>query len=274
VASPLEEVGMPSTSQTRRRELARLKARREAERRRAQRRRALRLYGSLSLVVLLLAGLGGWWLSSRPGARPPAQAAPDARVDAPSAPVAVACGGTIPPRKQRQKLTRAPKATAQANQRYDAEFTTSCGRFTVRLDPRAAPITTFNFVFLTQRGFYDSTWFHRIVPGSGGLNVIQGGDPEGSGRGGPGYTISDEFPKGKNPYKKYTVAMANSGQPNSGGSQFFISTADNPKLPPDYTVFGKVVEGQSVVDRIAKVPVDNQTPTEAVWIEKLTVRIT
>jgi cyclophilin family peptidyl-prolyl cis-trans isomerase len=265
---------MPSPSQTRRRELARLKARRDAERRRAQRRRAVWLYGSLGVIALLVVGVGGYLLTSRPAAKPASAAGPDARTDAPSAPATVACDGTVPPRKQRQKLNRAPKATAQANQRYEAVFQTSCGEFKALLDPKAAPITTFNFVFLTQRGFYDSTWFHRIVPGQGGLHVIQGGDPEGTGMGGPGYSIRDELPKGKAPYKKYTIAMANNGTPNSGSSQFFISTADNPKLPPDYTVFGKVIEGQSVVDRIAKVPVNNDKPTESVWIEKLTVQIT
>jgi len=266
---------MPSPSQTRRRELARLKARRDADRRRTQRRRALRLYGTLGVVALLVAGVGGYLLTSRPEAKPAAPAAPDARADAPSAPATVACGGTVPPKKQRQKLTRAPKAAAQPDQRYMAVFETSCGQFKALLDPRNAPITTFNFVFLTQRGFYDSTWFHRILPGgTGGLSVIQGGDPQGTGTGGPGYAIKDEPPKGKDPYKKYTIAMANSGAPDSGGSQFFISTADNPKLPPDFTVFGKVVEGQSVVDRIAKVPVTEDSPTESVWIEKLTVQIT
>jgi cyclophilin family peptidyl-prolyl cis-trans isomerase len=267
---------MPSPSQTRRRELARLRARREAERKRARRRRAVVLYGGIGVAVLLLAGVAAVVLANRPAGKPAAAAAgKDARADAPSAPATVACGGTVPPRQQRQKLTKAPRATAQPNQTYLAVFKTSCGQFTVRLDPKATPITTFNFVFLAQRHYYDATWFHRIVPGGkGGLSVIQGGDPQGNGQGGPGYSIQDELPKGKDPYRKYTIAMANTGQPNSGGSQFFISTADNPKLPPQYTVFGRVVSGQSVVDRIAKVPVQGESPTEAVWIEKLTVDIT
>ncbi len=268
---------MPTPSQTRRRELARLKARRDAERRRARRRRALLVYGSLGLAMLLVAGVAAAVLAARPDRKPAAPAAAkDARTDAPSAPAAVACGGTIPARHQHLKFNRPPKSVAEPTHRYDALFKTSCGEFTVRLDPKAAPVTTFNFVFLAQRGFYDSTWFHRIVHGGrpGALSVIQGGDPQGDGQGGPGYTIQDEFPKGKDPYKKYTIAMANTGSPNSGGSQFFISTADNPKLPAQYTVFGKVVAGQSVVDRIAKVPTKNDTPTQAVWIEKLTVAIT
>jgi peptidylprolyl isomerase len=131
-------------------------------------------------------------------------------------------------------------------------------------------------VFLAGKHFYDSTWFHRIVPGgAAGIAVIQGGDPEGTGGGGPGYTIKDELPSSPAAYKKYSVAMANGG-PNSGGSQFFINFADNAKgLQPNYSVFGQVVEGQAVVDKIAQVPVGGQngdTPAQSVWIEKLTVK--
>jgi cyclophilin family peptidyl-prolyl cis-trans isomerase len=213
------------------------------------------------------------------GSAPATAPAPkDARADAPSAPVAVACGGSIPPRHQHLRFRVAPHAVAFANQHYVATFRTSCGRFTVQLDPKATPITTFNFVFLAERGFYDATWFHRILSAArGDVNAILGGDPGGNGQGGPGYSIQDELPKGKDPYKKYTVAMANTGEPDSGGSQFFISTADNPRIPPQYTVFGRVVEGRAVVDRIAGVPVggsDGNTPTRAVWIETVTIRIT
>jgi peptidyl-prolyl cis-trans isomerase B (cyclophilin B) len=268
---------MPSTSQTRRRELARLKARREAARRRARRRRALLLYGSLA-VVILVAGMAGLTLRGheKGKAKPTAQTGLDARTDVPTAPATVACGGTTPPRVQRPKLDRSPKTLAQADQHYQAVLKTSCGDVTVQLDPKAAPRTTYNFVFLAQRHYYDSTWFHRIVPGGkASIGVIQGGDPKGTGEGGPGYSIPDELPKGKNPYRKYTLAMANSG-PNSGGSQFFISTQDN-RLPPNYSLFGKVVKGQDVVDKIAKIPTAGQrgdTPTEAVWIESVSVSIT
>jgi peptidyl-prolyl cis-trans isomerase B (cyclophilin B) len=268
---------MPSTSQTRRRELARLKARREAARRQARRRRALLLYGSMALVILV-AGLGGYAVlgRDRDKAKPSAQAGPDARADAPTAPAAVACGATTPPRVQRLKLDRAPKTVAQASQHYQVVLKTSCGAVTLQLDPKAAPRTTYNFVFLAQRHYYDSTWFHRIVPGGkASIGVIQGGDPKGTGEGGPGYTIPDELPRGKNPYRKYTLAMANSG-PDSGGSQFFVSTQDN-RLPPNYTVFGRVVKGQDVVDKIARIPTGGQngdTPTQAAWIETATVSIT
>jgi peptidyl-prolyl cis-trans isomerase B (cyclophilin B) len=268
---------MPSASQTRRRELARLKARREAERRRARRRRALILYGSIGVVVVVLAVVGGLLRTGdQPAPKATATTGQDARTDVPTAPAAVACGGTTPPKVNRPKLDRAPKSEAQPNQHYEVTLTTSCGPITLQLDPKDAPKTTFNFIFLAQRHYYDSTWFHRIVPGGkDNIGVIQGGDPQGTGEGGPGYTIKDELPKGKAPYKKYTVAMANSG-PDSGGSQFFISTQDN-QLPSNYALFGTVVKGQDVVDKIAKIQVGGErgdTPSEAVWIEKAAVSIT
>ena len=115
-------------------------------------------------------------------------------------------------------------------------------------------------MFLAGEKFYDSTWFHRIVPGgAAGIAVIQGGDPEGSGRGGPGYAIKDELPSSPEAYKKYSVAMANSG-PDSGGSQFFVNFEDNSKgLQPNYSVFGEVVDGRDVVDKIAQVQVGGQS---------------
>ena len=269
------------SKRTRQRELARLRARREAERQRERRRRALLSYGGLAVVVAVAAVLGGLWLNrdeSPSAAATTSTTLPtDARADAPSAPATVACGGEIPPKVDHPLFQSPPKSKVDPDKTYLATFQTSCGRFTVRLDPRNAPITTANFVHLAGKRFYDSTWFHRIVPGGqAGIAVIQGGDPQGSGRGGPGYTIKDELPKSPAAYKKYSVAMANSG-PNSGGSQFFISTADNSKgLKADYSVFGQVVDGKDVVDKIAAVPVGGQsgdTPSEAVWIEKLTVKV-
>jgi peptidyl-prolyl cis-trans isomerase B (cyclophilin B) len=278
------------SKQTRKRELERLRARREAERQRARRRRALLTYGGLALVVVVAAVAGGLWLTdddeapagaaatTAPGASTtaPAQEFDDARAGAPTAPAAVACGGQIPPKVERPTFSKPPTTEVDPAKTYLATFQTSCGDFTVRLDPKKAPITTANMVFLAGKKFYDSTWFHRIVPGgAAGIAVIQGGDPEGSGRGGPGYAIKDELPASPAAYKKYSVAMANSG-PDSGGSQFFINFEDNSKgLQANYSVFGAVVDGREVIDEIAKVPVGGQngdTPTQSVWIEKLTVK--
>jgi cyclophilin family peptidyl-prolyl cis-trans isomerase len=274
------------SKQTRKRELDRLRTRREAERQQARRRRALLTYGTLGLVLVVAAVAGGLWLTgdddtpagaaATTAATATTAAFDDARAGAPTAPAQVACGGKIPPKVDHPSFAKPPTTKVDPDKTYLATFQTSCGDFTVKLDPRKAPITTANFVFLAGKHFYDSTWFHRIVPGgAAGIAVIQGGDPEGTGGGGPGYTIKDELPSSPAAYKKYSVAMANGG-PNSGGSQFFINFADNAKgLQPNYSVFGQVVEGQAVVDKIAQVPVGGQngdTPAQSVWIEKLTVK--
>jgi peptidyl-prolyl cis-trans isomerase B (cyclophilin B) len=268
------------TKQTRNRQLAQLKARREAERKRAARRRAQRLYGSLT-VILLLVGLGVVLIVRTGGddkpAGAPQPAALDARADAPSAPAAVACGGKVPPRSQKQTFTAKPPVTVKPTGTYEAVVATSCGQFTIRLDAKAAPQTVSSFIYLAKQKLYDSTWFHRIVPGGPtNIGVIQGGDPKGDGTGGPGYELPDELPKGKDPYKRYTVAMANSG-PNTSGSQFFVNTQANPSgtLASNYTLFGVVASGRDVIDKIAKLPVGGErgdTPTESVWIERVTIR--
>ena len=279
------------SKQTRKRELDRLRARREAERQRARRRRALLTYGALAVVVVVAAVAGGLLLTrddDTPAAATattaagattttaPAEQFNDARAGAPTAPAQVACGGKIPAKVKHPSFAKPPTTKVDPDKTYVAIFQTSCGDFTVRLDPKKAPVTTANFVFLAGKHFYDSTWFHRIVPASAGIAVIQGGDPEGSGRGGPGYAIKDELPSSPAAYKQYSVAMANSG-PNSGGSQFFINFEDNSKgLQAKYSVFGQVTKGTDVVDKIATVPTggaQGDTPTQSVWIEKLTVKV-
>ena len=136
--------------------------------------------------------------------------------------------------------------------------------------PEDAPKTVENFVKLAGKGFYNGLTFHRVVPGF----VIQGGDPNGNGTGGPGYQFEDELNPDtasyKDGYQKGVVAMANSG-PNTNGSQFFIMLEDYP-LPNLYTIFGKVMEGQEVVDMIGRVSTDeNDRPLEAVIINRVTV---
>ncbi len=123
---------------------------------------------------------------------------------------------------------------------------TTMGNITIQLYDDM-PITAGNFQDLVEEGFYDGTIFHRVIDGF----MIQGGDPEGTGMGGPGYTIEDEFTD-NNRNDRGTIAMANSG-PNTGGSQFFINLVDNNELDGKHPVFGKVVEGMDVVDAIGKV---------------------
>src|ERR671914_1382215 len=195
------------SKQTRRRELERLRARREAERQRARRRRALLTYGALGLVVLVAAVAGGLWLTgdddSPAGATAttaagatttaPATQFDDARAGAPTAPAQVACGGEIPPKVDRPTFSKPPTTKVDPAKTYVATFQTSCGDFSVTLDPENAPITTASFVYLAGKKFYDSTWFHRIVPGgAAGIAVIQGGGPPGGGRGGPRHPVKGE----------------------------------------------------------------------------------
>jgi len=133
-----------------------------------------------------------------------------------------------------------------------ARLETSMGNITIALDP-AMPVTAGNFEALVLKGYYNGVIFHRVIDGF----MIQSGDPAGTGRGGPGYTIKDEFTS-HNKNSRGAVAMANTGQPNSGGSQFFINLVDNSPLQSNtfnsnYPVFGNVVEGMDVVDAIGKV---------------------
>ena len=149
-----------------------------------------------------------------------------------------------------------------------ATIETNHGAFTIEFDRDSAPNTVANFEKLAREGFYDGVIFHRIVPGF----VIQGGDPTGTGRGGPGYKFDDELPGKDLDYAKYAVAMANAG-PNTNGSQWFVCTADlRGKLPKSYTVFGRVTEGTDVIDRMGAVPTDrSDRPIDEVRMEKVTV---
>ncbi len=136
------------------------------------------------------------------------------------------------------------------------------------------PVTTGNFIKLAKEGFYDGTVFHRVIDGF----MIQGGCPEGTGMGGPGYTIKDEFGKGHSNVRG-TISMANTGRPNTGGSQFFINTVDNkyldkenPSTPYAHPVFGEVVAGMDVVDSIGKVKTGrNDRPLTDVIINKIDI---
>ncbi|MDA8203379.1 MAG: peptidylprolyl isomerase [Chloroflexi bacterium] len=130
-----------------------------------------------------------------------------------------------------------------------ATVDTTLGTFHIEFERSAAPNAVANFDKLARQGFYDGVLFHRVVPGF----VIQGGDPTGTGRGGPGYTFADELPGRDLDYAKYTVAMANAG-PNTNGSQWFVCLSDlRGRLPKNYTIFGRVTEGTDVVDRIGQV---------------------
>jgi peptidylprolyl isomerase len=137
----------------------------------------------------------------------------------------------------------APAMSLDPQLEYTAVMTTSAGKITIHLNADQTPVTVNNFVYLSKKGFYDNTIFHRVIKGF----MIQGGDPNGDGTGGPGYSFADEPFTGN--YSRGTLAMANAG-PNTNGSQFFI-IQDDTNLPKNYVIFGKVLTGLDVVDKIA-----------------------
>lgn len=170
-------------------------------------------------------------------------------------------------KKEEKKQTTSNKE--RENNMHTVTIETNKGTIVFETYDSDAPKTVDNFVTLAQDGFYDGIIFHRVIPGF----MIQGGDPTGTGMGGPGYKFEDELdpntPSAKEGYKQGVVAMANSG-PNTNGSQFFIMHQDYP-LPHQYTIFGKVISGQDVVDAIANVDRNsNDKPDEDVVMEKVT----
>jgi len=157
-----------------------------------------------------------------------------------------------------------PPLTIDAQKKYKATIHTSAGDMCAELYPKDAPRTVNNFVFLANDGFYDGVIFHRVIPGF----MIQGGDPTGSGRGGPGYKFEDE-PVNRR-YERGILAMANAG-PNTNGSQFFVMHADY-GLPPSYTIFGRLTEGHDVLDKIATAQTGSQDrPKEPVTIDSVEI---
>ena len=167
---------------------------------------------------------------------------------------------------QQRKFDQEPPMVIDAGKRYVATMDTSHGTMVFALNPLAAPKTVNSFVFLARYHYFDGIVFHRIIPGF----VLQGGDPTGSGSGGPGYRFADELPEaGK--YQVGSLAMANAG-PDTNGSQFFvISGPDGVRLPPLYSLFGEAVSGLDVVEKINGVGTRSGAPKERVVIERVTI---
>jgi cyclophilin family peptidyl-prolyl cis-trans isomerase len=163
---------------------------------------------------------------------------------------------------------KAPPQTVKKGEKLTAAVETSCGSFDIALDSSRAPKTVNSFVYLSDKGFYNDLTFHRIVPGF----VIQGGDPLGTGLGGPGYTVVEK-PPANLAYTKGIVAMAKSSSdpPGSSGSQFFVVTGADAGLPPEYALVGKVSQGMDVVERIGKLGTPQEKPKQTVLIEKITI---
>lgn len=165
-----------------------------------------------------------------------------------------------------QRFPGPPPMGIDLSKRYSAEMVTSKGTMVFHLDALAAPRTVNNFVFLARYRYFEGIAFHRVIPGF----VIQGGDPEGTGAGGPGYRFEDELPPaGK--YQLGSLAMANAG-PDTNGSQFFvISGPDGVRLPPLYSYFGQLVSGRDVLAAIDAVGSKSGAPREQVRIESVTI---
>lgn len=181
---------------------------------------------------------------------------------------AAGCTSVTPP-ATRAKHEPKPTKQLDPSKIYDVKFQTNCGSFTIRLAVKTSPATTASFVSLAQKKYFDGTVFHRIVPGF----VIQGGDPTAKGTGGPGYSTVDP-PPASTRYTFGLAAMAKSQTeaPGTSGSQFFVVTAQDAQLPPDYAVLGRVIVGADVVRRIGRLgSPTTERPTKIVEIEHATV---
>ena len=167
-----------------------------------------------------------------------------------------------------QQYSAPPAMTLDDSKSYSATFKTNHGDIEIELFRSQAPVTVNNFVFLARDGFYNDVIFHRVIPGF----MIQGGDPDGTGTGGPGYKFQDEFDTSLAFDSKGILAMANAG-PGTNGSQFFITVAPTPHLTGAHTIFGKVTSGQDIADAISNVAQGSANrPTGPVVIERIEIQ--
>ena len=223
--------------------------------------RLLALLAACSVLPLAACGGGGHGHAERAASATPAGTEP------------AGCRKVPDPGPKKEPRLAKPRTLLQPGKTYVATVSTNCGDFDITLDSRRAPRTGGSFAYLVGKGFYDGTTFHRIVPGF----VIQGGDPKETGEGGPGYSVVETPPRNLT-YTKGMVAMAKTQLEEAGtsGSQFFVVTADDAQLPPDYALLGKVTRGQDVVDRIGVQPTNSSTekPVDPIVISsiKLSVR--
>jgi peptidyl-prolyl cis-trans isomerase B (cyclophilin B) len=184
-----------------------------------------------------------------------------------SALVLAACGNGNPAvGQEKKKYDKPPEMKIDVNKTYTATIETDAGTMVAELYPKKAPNTVNSFVFLAREGFYEGLIFHRIIPGF----MIQGGDPTGTGGGGPGYQLKQEF--NDTLHDRGVLSMARTADPDSAGSQFFVMHDRAPHLDNKYTAFGKVTKGQEVIDKIVNAPKDaNDRPNEPVKIKKITI---
>jgi cyclophilin family peptidyl-prolyl cis-trans isomerase len=217
----------------------------------------------LAVFALIAVGVVGAILISRGGG----DSDSDSTSAATTASGADGCKEVEAPEPKNVSL-KAPKQTVKPGEEITAVVETSCGSFEIELDTKQAPKTTNSFAYLAEEGFYDDLSFHRIVPEF----VIQGGDPLGTGTGGPGYSVVEK-PPANLAYTKGIVAMAKSSAepPGTSGSQFYVVTGADAGLPPEYALVGKVNEGLDVVEKIGKLGGPDEKPKQTVLIEKITI---
>jgi cyclophilin family peptidyl-prolyl cis-trans isomerase len=244
---------------------------------RQERKRKSLIRGTVGFV-LIIALFALWaWLQSSGGSKKTTSASassttassgPTTTTTANPALAAIQCNDTKPPANaNRPTFTAPPPMTIDTSKKYTATIDTSCGKIVIDLDAKGAPKTVNNFVFLANKHFYDGLTWHRVVKDF----VIQGGDPQGNGSGGPGYSFEDELPK--DGYKLGSVAMANSG-PNTNGSQFFIVTGQNgTTLPNNYSRFGMVRSGLDVAQKIESFANGDGPPSRPLYIFSITVAV-
>jgi peptidyl-prolyl cis-trans isomerase B (cyclophilin B) len=223
----------------------------------------------MSRVALLVAVLAALTLGLTACGGSDSKSAEATSTAPPSPAQAAGCEKVAQPKPKPNAKLPKPKDKLDPGKTYVARVVTSCGEFDITLDAKRAPRTGGSFKYLADKGFYDGLTFHRIVAGF----VIQGGDPAGNGTGGPGYSVV-EAPPNNLSYTKGVVAMAKTQdeKPGTSGSQFFVVTAEDAQLPPDYALLGKVTKGLDVVDKISAVPTtSDDQPSEPVVIKSVKV---
>jgi len=232
--------------------------------------RPLPLLTALALVAALAAaGCGGSdkKTATKSGKAKPSTTAP---ADTTTAAAKAECQKVRAPKPKPEGKLSKPTTKLDPGKSYTATVETSCGTFAIALDVKQAPKTTASFASLAGKGFYDDTTFHRVIEGF----VIQGGDPQGNGQGGPGYKVVEAPPRNAK-YTSGVVAMAKTEieDPGTSGSQFFVVAGPDAQLPPDYAVLGKVSSGMNVVETIDAVPTGpGDQPIDPVVIKKITVK--
>lgn len=223
----------------------------------------------LLLCVLALLAAAGCGSDEETAASEVVTAEEDTSAEEPAPSGTSTCADVDAPAPREDGGATAPEERLDPETTFTLAFETSCGTFTVTLDQTSAPATSASLVALARDGFFDDTVFHRIVPGF----VIQGGDPTQSGSGGPGYSTVDP-PAQDARYEKGVVAMAKTGvePPGTSGSQFFVVTADDAGLPPDYAIVGRVTDGLDVVMAIdAQGDAATELPLKPIVVESVTV---